>query len=181
MRHGAAGARKRYAGLVETDGGPRVVFTGMEAVRSDWTELAKEVQRELYARLFADQPVEDYLRERRRASCAPAGSTTGSSTARRCASAPEAYTATTPPHVAAARKLGRRDARPHRLRDHDRRARSRPSAAQARSTTSTTSTSRCGAVAEPVLTLLGLDLEEVLGHGEAAAPLLTASGYHRGP
>jgi DNA polymerase-2 len=57
------GRRKRYAGLVDDGDGPRVVFTGMEAVRSDWTELAKEVQRELYARLFADQPVEPYLRD----------------------------------------------------------------------------------------------------------------------
>jgi DNA polymerase-2 len=47
MRHDTAGARKRYAGLIETGQERRVVFTGMEAVRSDWTELAKEVQREL--------------------------------------------------------------------------------------------------------------------------------------
>ena len=38
-----------------------------------------------------------------------------------------------------------------------------------------------GAVAEPVLTLRGLDLEQILGDGEAAAPLLTTSGYHRSP
>src|SRR5262249_19833875 len=42
VRHGTAGARKRYAGLVHSpSGAPRVVFTGMEAVRGDWTELAK--------------------------------------------------------------------------------------------------------------------------------------------
>ena len=62
MRHGTAGARKRYAGLVDGPGGARVVFTGMEAVRGDWTDLARDVQRELYARLFADQPVLEYLR-----------------------------------------------------------------------------------------------------------------------
>ena len=32
-------------------------------MRSDWTELAQEVQRELYGRLFAGDPVEDYLRQ----------------------------------------------------------------------------------------------------------------------
>ncbi len=73
MRHGTAGARKRYAGLVDTADGPRVVFTGMEAVRGDWTELAKQVQRELYERLFSDRPVLDYLRGRdRRAARRPA-------------------------------------------------------------------------------------------------------------
>src|SRR5262249_17809251 len=64
LRHGVSGARKRYAGLAaDASGRTRVVFTGMEAVRGDWTELAKEVQRELYARLFAAEPVEDYLRQ----------------------------------------------------------------------------------------------------------------------
>ena len=33
----------------------------MEVVRRDWTELAKDVQRELYKRLFAGEPVEGYL------------------------------------------------------------------------------------------------------------------------
>jgi len=33
----------------------------MEVVRRDWTALAKQVQRELYQRLFTDQPVEVYL------------------------------------------------------------------------------------------------------------------------
>ena len=32
-------------------------------MRSDWTELAHEVQRELYTRLFAGDPVDDYLRQ----------------------------------------------------------------------------------------------------------------------
>ncbi|HYN02348.1 MAG TPA: DNA polymerase II, partial [Vicinamibacteria bacterium] len=41
MRHGTAGARKRYAGLVEGPDGGRVLFTGMEAVRGDWTDLAR--------------------------------------------------------------------------------------------------------------------------------------------
>ena len=59
VRHGAAGARKRYAGIVR--GSSDVDFVGMEVVRRDWTELAKTVQRELYARLFRDQPVDAYL------------------------------------------------------------------------------------------------------------------------
>ena len=58
-RGGGSGARKRYAG--QRYGAANVEFTGMEVVRRDWTELAKVVQRELYARLFSDQPVQDYL------------------------------------------------------------------------------------------------------------------------
>ena len=62
-----------------------------------------EVQRELYARLFADQPVEEYLRvlvaELR------AGRLDDRLVYRKSLrKSPEAYTATTPPHVAAARK-----------------------------------------------------------------------------
>ena len=58
VRGGGRGATKRYVGLT----GGRLQFTGMEVVRRDWTALAHEVQRELYRRLFADEPVEEYLR-----------------------------------------------------------------------------------------------------------------------
>ena len=58
VRGGGRGATKRYVGLA----GGTLQFTGMEVVRRDWTALAHEVQRELYRRLFADEPVEEYLR-----------------------------------------------------------------------------------------------------------------------
>jgi DNA polymerase II len=61
VRHGTAGARKRYAGLVDGNDGDPIEFVGMEVVRRDWTALAKQVQRELYRRLFAGQSVEAYL------------------------------------------------------------------------------------------------------------------------
>lgn len=106
VRHGTTGARKRYAGLVAGAQAAQTVFTGMESVRGDWTELAKRVQRELYARLFADQPVEAYLRDV--IAELRAGSLNDSLVYRKALrKAPAAYTATTPPHVAAARKLGR--------------------------------------------------------------------------
>jgi DNA polymerase-2 len=104
MRHGTAGARKRYAGLVDTADGPRVVFTGMEAVRGDWTELAKQVQRELYERLFSDRPVLDYLRGMI-AELRDGRLDERLVYRKSLRKAPEAYTATTPPHVAAARKI----------------------------------------------------------------------------
>jgi len=101
LRHSAGGARKRYAGLVE---GGQVVFTGMEAVRGDWTDLAREVQRELYARLFHEQPVEEYLRQV--VSELRAGAHDARLVYRKSLrKPPEEYTATTPPHVAAARKI----------------------------------------------------------------------------
>ena len=69
-----AGARKRYAGLVDTADGPRVVFTGMEAVRGDWTELAQAgPARAVRAALRATGRSIDYLRGRgRRAARRPA-------------------------------------------------------------------------------------------------------------
>ncbi len=103
---GRGGAAKRYVGLVAAGGErpPEVVFTGMESVRRDWTELAKAVQRELYERLFHHRPVEDYLRG------VVASLRAGHHDERlvyrkRLRKDPDAYTATTPPHVAAARRL----------------------------------------------------------------------------
>jgi DNA polymerase II len=160
MRHSAAGARKRYAGLVASASGERVVFTGMEAVRSDWTELAKEIQRELYARLFADQPVDEYLRDvvaRLRA-----GELDTRLVYRKALrKPPAAYTATTPPHVAAARKSGR-----HRGRIAYVITVAGPQPADAAHDPLDYEhyvDKQVRAVSEPVLTLLGLNLAQVIG------------------
>ncbi len=104
VRGGEAGARKRYAGLLATPAGPRLEFTGMEVVRRDWTELAKVAQRELYARLFADDDVEDYLRGL--VARVRAGEFDDALVYRKgLRKALASYTDSTPPHVAAARKL----------------------------------------------------------------------------
>jgi DNA polymerase-2 len=63
IRGSELGSKKRYAGLVRRPGGMALDFTGLEAVRSDWTPLAREFQRELYRRVFFDEPFEDYVRE----------------------------------------------------------------------------------------------------------------------
>ncbi len=161
MRHGSGGARKRYVGLVGDGDDAEVIFTGMEVVRRDWTDLAKKVQRELYQRLFAGDELAAYLslvvhnlrhgrlddllvyRKGLRKSL-------------------DDYTATTPPHVAAARKLShkpgrvisyvmtRQGAEPAEERrhpfDHEHYVQKqiRP-------------------VAEPVLAILGLDFDKVIG------------------
>jgi DNA polymerase-2 len=101
VRHGKTGARKRYAGLVEVAGEKRVVFTGLEVVRRDWTDLARTVQRELYERLFANRPVEDYLRGVIRD--LRSGRLDALLVYRKALrKGLDTYTATTPPHVAAA-------------------------------------------------------------------------------
>ena len=158
VRHGASGARKRYAGLI--DGQAEVEFTGMEVVRRDWTELAKDVQRELYRRLFAGDPVEDYLEQVTNA--LRSGELDDKLVYRKgLRKRPAAYTANTPPHVAAARKSsdpGRvvsylitvagpepLDALHHEPdREHYLDRQVRP-------------------VAEPVLAALGLDFDRVIG------------------
>ncbi len=158
VRRGRGGARKRYAGLV--DGRREVEFVGMEVVRRDWTELAKDVQRELYARLFAGEPVDGYLADT--VAALRRGELDDKLVYRKgLRKRPAAYTASTPPHVAAARK-SRRPGRvisylmtvagPEPLdaltnapdREHYVDKQVRP-------------------VAEPVLAALGLDFDRVVG------------------
>ncbi len=64
MRAGDRGSKKRYAGLVrKADGSTGVVVKGLEAVRTDWTPLARRVQLELLRRVFSDEPFEAWLVE----------------------------------------------------------------------------------------------------------------------
>lgn len=58
MRDSHFGAKKRYVGLV--DG--QLDFVGMEYVRSDWTELAKKFQYELFENYFMQVPVEGFIK-----------------------------------------------------------------------------------------------------------------------
>ena len=101
VRHGSAGARKRYTGVPY--GSDAVEFVGMEVVRRDWTDLAKTVQRELYARLFADAPVDDYLAQVVR-DVRHGGFDDALVYRKGLRKDLKSYTKNTPPHVAAARK-----------------------------------------------------------------------------
>ncbi len=101
-RQSTRGASKRYAGLL---GGatPKVEFIGMEVVRRDWTALARQVQRELYQRLFTDQSVDAYLAQVVRQ--VRNGELDAALVYRKnLRKDTDEYTATTPPHVVAARK-----------------------------------------------------------------------------
>jgi DNA polymerase-2 len=62
LRGAERGSKKRYAGLVRgRSGEPALVVRGLEAVRTDWTPLARRVQRELFRRVFVEEPYESYL------------------------------------------------------------------------------------------------------------------------
>jgi DNA polymerase-2 len=165
-RHSTRGATKRYAGLVHGRSADDVDFVGMEVVRRDWTALAKQVQRELYRRLFADRAVDTYLAEivRQVRNGELDDSLVYRKNLRKDA---DAYTASTPPHVAAARKSTRSQGRlisyvmttagPEPL-DNRRHPLDREHyvAKQVR------------AVAEPVLETLNLDFERVIGDSRQA-------------
>jgi DNA polymerase II len=109
-RHSTRGASKRYAGLLYGESVERIEFVGMEVVRRDWTALAKQVQRELYRRLFADQAVDVYLAQvvRKVRNGEMDDTLVYRKNLRKDA---DEYTATTPPHVAAARKSGQQSGR----------------------------------------------------------------------
>ena len=63
IRGADTGSKKRYAGLVHTDAGQRLVFKGLENVRADWTELAKQFQNDLYQLVFSDEDPTTLIRE----------------------------------------------------------------------------------------------------------------------
>ncbi|HVS24431.1 MAG TPA: DNA polymerase II, partial [Gammaproteobacteria bacterium] len=175
-RHSARGASKRYAGLVHgaRGGDPaakdlaseNLEFVGLEVVRRDWTALAKRVQRELYRRLFVDESVDAYLADVVRR--VRAGELDEELVYRKnLRKAADDYTASTPPHVAAARKSTQPASRlvryvmttagpepldnlEHALdREHYVEKQVKP-------------------VAEPVLEALGLDFERVIGDARQA-------------
>jgi len=98
------GSKKRYAGVVEKDGQPELVFKGLETVRTDWTPLARRFQRELYRRVFADEPFEEFVRETVLA--LDEGELDDELVYRkRLRRKVDDYTTNVPPHVQAARKL----------------------------------------------------------------------------
>ena len=147
-------------------GGGHVEFVGMEVVRRDWTALAKQVQRELYQRLFSDRPVDAYLAEL--VQQVRNGDLDDALVYRKnLRKAVGDYTASTPPHVAAARKSTRRQGRlisyvittagpePFEERQHPL-DREHYVAKQVKP------------VAEPVLETLGLEFERVIGDNRQA-------------
>ena len=99
-----AGSKKRYAGLVESNGKESLEIVGLEAIRGDWTDAAKEFQIELLNKVFhKEDPIQfikDYIKKIR------SGKIDSKLVYRKSIRKNlDKYTKTTPPHVKAARLL----------------------------------------------------------------------------
>lgn len=104
IRGSEAGSKKRYAGVIRKKDQLEMVFKGLETVRSDWTQLAKTFQQELYRRIFHDEPYADYVREF--SEKLNTGEYDDQLTYTKRLRRPlESYTSSQPPQVKAARKM----------------------------------------------------------------------------
>lgn len=116
------GSKKRYAGLIQEGDNQRMVFKGLETVRTDWTPLAQQFQQSLYLRIFRNEPYQDYVRET--IASLMAGELDEQLVYRkRLRRALKDYERNVPPHVRAAR-----------LADEENRKRGRPAQYQNRGT-----------------------------------------------
>ncbi|MCG8589508.1 MAG: DNA polymerase II [Proteobacteria bacterium] len=102
VRGGKTGSKKRYAGSLAGE----LHVVGLESVRRDWPPLAGRLQRGLLERLFRDQELLPFAREIVR-HVQESGVGEEFVYAKRIRKGSlDRYTATTPPHVQAARKVG---------------------------------------------------------------------------
>ena len=100
------GSKKRYAGMMGEGEGARLVVKGLEAVRTDWTPLARRFQRELLTRVFADEPWRAWMAGLARS--VRNGELDDELVYRkRIRRRLDEYESNVPPHIVAARKLGR--------------------------------------------------------------------------
>ena len=107
VRGGATGSKKRYAGLVGDGAGGSLELVGLEAVRRDWSLVARRFQRALLDLVFHDQPVAEFIHTF--VADLRSGRFDGELAYRKAVRKPLAdYTRTTPPHVKAARKQSSR-------------------------------------------------------------------------
>ncbi len=64
VRGSDQGSKKRYAGLIDDGQGNRTIhYKGLETVRTDWTELARLFQQNLYQLVFDGKEYQDYVRQ----------------------------------------------------------------------------------------------------------------------
>lgn len=106
MRGSDVGTKKRYAGVIDRDGKIELVFKGLESVRTDWTQLARNFQWELYRKIFAGEDHQDFVRATALALCQ--GKLDSELVYRkRLRRHLQEYEKNIPPHVQAAHKLQR--------------------------------------------------------------------------
>lgn len=104
MRGSDLGTKKRYAGVVDKNGKRELVFKGLENVRTDWTQLARDFQMALYSKIFAGEDYRDFVRAT--AQAVLAGERDAELIYRkRLRRQLHEYQKNVPPHVQAARKL----------------------------------------------------------------------------
>ena len=104
IRGSEKGAKKRYAGIIEKDGVEKLDIVGLEFVRRDWTELAKQFQENLLNKIFAGKEIEKYIKDTVRQ--LKEGEYDKMLIYRKSIrKSLSEYTKTTPPHVKAARQL----------------------------------------------------------------------------
>jgi DNA polymerase-2 len=104
VRGGRGGSKKRYAGLSEG----RLEIVGLESVRRDWPVVARRLQRGLLERVLGDRDALPFAREVVQRVVAGELDAELVYAKRVRKGSLERYTATTPPHIQAARKAGGR-------------------------------------------------------------------------
>jgi DNA polymerase-2 len=104
IRGAETGSKKRYAGMINKNGKNKMIFKGLETVRTDWTPLAREFQQELFYRIFNNLPYEQFIKDTNDALLN--GKLNDKLTYTKRLRRPlESYTSTQPPQVKAARKM----------------------------------------------------------------------------
>lgn len=63
IRGSETGSKKRYCGLINTDGKEKMVFKGLESARTDWTPLSHHFQHKLYSMIFHDEDPQTFIRQ----------------------------------------------------------------------------------------------------------------------
>lgn len=109
-RSGEVGAKKRYVGYVNDE----LYFVGMEFVRSDWTELAKKFQYDLYLEYFRGRSLDNVIKQT--INELQSGILDESLViTKKLSKDPKEYTKNIPPHVQAALLLNHKG--PYRLKE----------------------------------------------------------------
>lgn len=108
IRNQEKGSKKRYAGLIKKDGKEEIEITGLEAIRGDWTEAAREFQVELLEKVFHKEEVTSFIKSYVK-KIKSGKMDTKLIYSKSIRKGLEEYTKTTPPHVKAARQLDKVD------------------------------------------------------------------------
>jgi len=108
VRGGKSGSKKRYAGWVGTPESGHLEIVGLESVRRDWPGIAGLLQEGMLTRLFHDEEVLPFVREKIAALRAGELDHQLIYAKRIRKGSLDRYTASSPPHVQAARKFEER-------------------------------------------------------------------------